>query len=279
MSPAAPGLLLLLCVIGWQALGAEPGSYRFPFPVRIATASCTDFEWVSDLPICAETARLLERTATGKFGLSPDRVDSWTNGALEEFLGWLKTVEDKGAPDATLIFYFVTHQMKDGSLKFSKGADLSPAGFVGAVNCLARRYNRVLLVNDCCYGAVLEGGGKFDDNVVRVYAASEDEEAFNLRFGKGPYGLDKFVEKERAWLKEKLGWEPPGMTFLGLIGLKSALEISKEPAYLRLQTLVRRMRADRDLYDESIRQKKVQHIVLVPPTADFEILVRRDDGR
>jgi hypothetical protein len=103
---------------------------------------------------------------------------------------------------------------------------------------------------------------------------TEDEEAVNLRFGKGPYGFDKFVEKERSWLKQRLGWEPPGMTFLGLIGLKSALEISKNPGNpIDLQTLVRRMGADRDLYDESIRQKKVQHIILVPSTVNFEILV------
>lgn len=280
MSRAASGWFLLLCMVGWQALGAEPGSYCFPFPVRIATASCTDFEWVSDLPICAETARLLERTATGKFGLSPDRVDSWTNGALEEFLGWLKTVESKGAPDATLIFYFVTHQLKDGSLKFSKGADLSPAGFIEAVNCLARRYNRVLLVNDCCYGAVLEGGGKFDDNVVRIYAASEREEACNLRFGKGPYGMEKFLKEERAYLRDCMDWDPPGMTFLGIIGLKAALEIARSPgASVDLQDLFRRMSANRDLYDASIRQKKVQHLVMVPPTADFQILTKREQGK
>ena len=280
MSRLFVGFVLLLLAAGAQTRAAETSSWHFPRPTRIATASCTDFEWVSDLPICAETARLLERTATGKFGLSPDRVDSWTNGALEEFLGWLKTVEDKGAPDATLIFYFVTHQLKDGSLKFSKGADLSPAGVVEAVNRLARRYNRVLLVNDCCYGAVLEGGGKFDDNVVRVYAASEQEEACNLRFGKGPYGLEKFLEEERAYLQQSMGWDPPGMTFLGIIGLKAALEIARSPgASVDLQDLFRRMGATRDLYDASIRQKKVQHLVMVPPTADFQILTKGEQGK
>ncbi len=279
MHRAFCGLFFLLSTSGWNTRAAEPGDYRFAQPVRVATASCTHFEWVSDLPVCLETARLLERSATGKFGLPADRIESWTNGTSEEFLGWLKTVEDKGAPDASLIFYFVTHQQKDGSFRFSKGADLSPARFVEAVNHLARRYDRVVLVNDCCYGAVLEGGGKFYQNVIRVYAASEEEQAFNLRFGKGPYGMEEFLKEGRAYLKKRMSWDPPGMTFLGIVGLKAALEMSKDAGSpVDLQTFFRRLTTARDLYDTSIRQKNVQHIVLVPATANFEILVRQGRG-
>lgn len=279
MSRAAAGLLFLLSVLGRDAHGAEPGSYHFSHPIRIATASCTDFEWVSDLPICLETARLLERSATANFGLSLDRVDSWTNGTSEEFLSWLKTLEEKSAPDATLIFYFVTHQLKDGSFKFSRGADLPAADFVEAVNRLASRYDRVVLIDDCCYGAVLEHGGRFHDNVVRVYAAADEEPACNLRFGKGPYGMEKFLRQERAYLKDGMGWDPPGMTFLGLIGLKAALEMSKDAGpSVDLQSFFRGMSAARDSYHASIRQKNVQHILLVPPTADFEILTKKEHG-
>lgn len=271
-------LLCFLLAAGSKAIAAEP-SFRFSMPVRVATASCTDFEWVSDMPVCLETARLLEKSAVASFGLPADRVDSWSNGTAEEFLSWTKTLEEKAAPDATLFFYFVTHQLKDGHFKFSRGPDLSAADFVDAVNRLARRYDRVVLLDDCCYGAVLEGGGKFYDNVVRVYAASEDEEAVNLKFEKGPYGLAKFLKEERSYLKDKLGWDPQGMTFFGVIGLRAALEISQSPPVsVELQAFFRRMSAQRDLYDTSIRQKNVQHLVLVPATADFQIL-KKEKGQ
>jgi len=273
-------LALALLLSGLPADAADSASWRFVRPARIALASCTDFEWVTDVPMCLETARLIELASTRKFGVPADRVHTWANGSSEEFLNWLKTLEEKGAPDQMLVLYFVTHQFQDGRFKFSKGDDLPAAEMLDAVNRLARRYDRVILVDDCCYGALLEGGGKFFENVTRIYAASEDEEAINVRFGKGPYGLDDFVEKERAYLKQALAWEPPGMSFLGLIGLKSALEISKNPGdSVDLQGLVRRMGADRDRYDESIRQKKVQHIILVPSTANFEILAREGNAR
>jgi hypothetical protein len=267
-------LLLLLPVYAWAA---EPAIFRFSSPTRIATASCTDFAWVSDLPLCLETARLLQLAGTEKFGLSPDKVEAWANGSSEDFLGWLKALEEKGAPNATMILYFVTHQLKDGSMKFSKGSDLAAADLIEAINRLARRYDRVVFINDSCYGAVLETRGKFYDNVVRLYAASDEEEACNLRFGKGPYGLEKFLKNERTYLAGDMKWEPPGMTFLGIIGLKAALEMAANPgSSVDLQTFFRRMSAMRNEYDESIRQKKVQHLILVPSTANFDLLDRKD---
>jgi hypothetical protein len=273
-----PGRAFSLLLLACAACVAE-SRFEFVQPTRVATASCTDFPWVSDLAICLESARLLELAATKKWGVAPDRIDSWNNGSAAEFLEWLDSVAQKGTPDATLILYFVTHQLSDGDFKFSKGPDLPASEFVEALNRLARKYDRVILLDDCCYGALLEGGGKFFDNILRVYAASEDEEAYNFRFGKGPYGLDKFLKSGRDYLKQQLGWEPPGMTFMGMITLKSALELAEKPGdSVDIQTLYRRMAANRDAYDESIRQKKVQHILLVPPTCDWQILVRRKDA-
>lgn len=275
MSGSASGILVLLLALGVDGRAAEPGTFHFAAPSRLATASCTDFAWVSDLPLCLETARLLELAATQKFGLPEDRVDSWANGSSEEFSNWSNKLEEKGELDGTLYLYFVTHQLKDGSLKFSHGTDLPPAEMVTMVNRLARRYGTVVLINDCCYGATLEQGGRFESNIIRLYSSAEDEEAYHFKFDKGPYGLEKFLKDERAWMKQDMQWNPPGMTFLGIIGLKSALEIAKKPgSSVTLQTLLRYMSANRDHYDDSIRQKKVQHFVLAPPTADCEILTR-----
>lgn len=273
-----PLFLFFVALGGVAASGAE-SEFRFSSPTRIATASCTDFSWVSDLELCQETARLVEKAATGPFGLAADRLERWSNGSKEEFLAWLARLEQKGEPDGTLILYFVTHQLADGNFKFSRGPDLTCAEFLDAINKLARKYDRVILLDDCCYGALLEGGGKFFDNVVRVYAASEDEEAYHFRFGKGPYGLDQFLKAERDYLRQTMGWQPPGMTFMGIIGLKSALELAAGPVdSVSLQAFFRQMAANRDVYDELVRQKKVQHILLVPPTCDWQLLVRRKHG-
>lgn len=254
-------------------------SFQFAAPTRIATASCTDFEWVSDVPLCLESAKLLRKVATEKFGVSDKMVHAWSNGSAEDFLRWLKTLEEKGSPDSTLILYFVTHQLTDGRLKFSKGEDLAGSVFVEAMNSLARHYDRIVLINDCCYGAAMEGCGKFYDNIVRLYAASEEEEADNLRFGKGPYGLEKFLKAERSWLVSALKWDPPGMSFLGVIGLKAGCELAGTGGAVDLQTFFRSLSAARNEYDESIRQKKVQHLILVPSMANFDILTRQEHER
>jgi hypothetical protein len=70
------------------------------------------------------------------------------------------------------------------------------------------------------------------------------------------------------------------MTFLGIIGLKAALNIAENPgATVDLQTFFRSLSAARNQYDESIRQTKVQHLILVPSTDTIEILTRDKNDR
>jgi hypothetical protein len=172
-----------------------------------------------------------------------------------------------------VILYFVTHQLDDGRTKFSEGPDLSPRQLIDGVNGLARGYGRVLFVNDSCFGPALEGKGRFEPNVVRLYASAEDQEACHVRFGKGPYGLEKFVRPELEMLDRDLGWRPDGMTLLGLIALKAGGSLPEmEVSSLRLQAWFRKMCEFRDRYDDEVRQRKVPHFVLVPATADFQIL-------
>jgi hypothetical protein len=272
----------VILLLGQGTIAAEvgnSGTFQFSSPTRLATASCTDFPWISDLPLCLETANLLKRVSVDVFHLTADDIDSWENGSSEEFLTWLGQVADKGRPDSTLVFYFVTHQLKDGQEKFNRGTGLSGGRLIEAINRVAIRYHRVLFINDCCYGAALEKQGNFSSNVIRLYTADEEHAAYNLDFEKGPYGLAKFLAKERAYLKADMKWEPRGMTFFGLIALKTGLDIAEKPeSSIDLRMIFERMIYFCNLYDDKVRQHDVQKFILMPTAANFEILNKKSNS-
>ena len=243
--------------------------------MRLATATCSKFPWVSDLPFTPETASLLKRCAVDEFGLADGKTDAWSNGSSEEFLGWLKQIGEKGDPDSTLILFLATHQWGDGRTKFSSGSDLAPEKLIRAINEAAARYQRILFINDGCYASGLEKRGSFSDKVIRLYASGNDHPALDVNFDKGPYGLEEFAQKERLFLRSRMQWNPKGMSFLGLIGLKAALSPrEKSAASLDLQTFMREMNRCRDLYNETVRQAKAQRLALAPSDANFVILKR-----
>ncbi len=128
-------------------------------------------------------------------------------------------------------------------------------------------------MNDSCYAAALEKYGSFASNVIRFYTSRENEVSVDLIFDKGPYGLEEFTKGERHFLKSQMQWDPKGMSFFGIIGLKAALALTRgNRASVDLQTLLGEMNRFRDLYDEEIRQAKVQHFVLMPADANIELL-------
>ncbi|MBI4025279.1 MAG: hypothetical protein HY360_09890 [Verrucomicrobia bacterium] len=268
------------CLLPWTgSLAAGQASpaqgWEWDFPAHIATAVCTQFPWVSDLPMTGETVRLLRRCALDGLGLPAARMDHWSNGSADEFVAWLNDLAKKGTLDCTLILYFSTHQQSDGRLKFTTGPDLSANRMVHVVNAAAVNFNRLLLINDSCYAAALEKGGSFSDKVIRLYASTERETSRDLDFDRGPAGLEDFAANERRFLRTRLQWEPRGMSFLGLMGLKWALRLmEKNDEGVDLQTLVCEMIRCRDLYNEDVRQARAQHPVLAPANANFT-LVRR----
>jgi hypothetical protein len=272
--------LFLPCAI--FAPAAEPTeseTYRWATPVRLAFASCSEFPWVSDLPLTTETIRLLKRSATDAFGLPAERIHSWNNGSAEEFRGWLKEVGGKTEPDAVLILFFATHQLKDGRTRFTKGPDLPPEQLVDAVNTAAQHGQRLVFINDSCYAAALEKAGNFSDRVIRLYAADRREEAVDVHFEEGPFGLEDFARAERLFLQSRWDWKPPGMSLLGLLGLKAALKLAEErPATIDLRMLLDRMNRARQAYDDQVRQAKIQHISLAPADANIVLLKKSSKG-
>ena len=95
----------------------------------------------------------------------------------------------------------------------------------------------------------------------------------DLLFDKGPYGLDSFIEKERRFIQSKKKWDPKGLSFFVLIGFKAFFSLTeKQPSSIDLQHLLHEMNDFRHLYDNEVRQARVQHFELVPSTANFEIL-------
>ncbi len=268
---------LLACCLGPLlapfVLSAPP--YEWATPVRLTSATCTEFSGVSSLPLTAETVSLLKFSADNGLALPMRGSDVWSNGSGDEMLKWLGSLAEQNQPDTTLILYFSTHQLKDGNTRFTDGPDLEPTRLVDAINKAAGHYKRVLFINDSCYGTALERGGSFADNVIRLYSARSDELSMEFKFNKGPYGLEEFVEKERVFLRANWNWDPPGMGLLGIMGLKAGLHFREEsPATIDLQHFVDELSRFRDLYNEEIRQARAQHLTLIPASANFDILKR-----
>ncbi len=252
--------------------------YQWAVPVRVAVATCSQFHWVSHLPLTSETVFLLKRSAVDTFGLSMEKTDFWENGTAEEFLEWMEAVGKKGDLNSTLIFYFSTHQRRNGRTKFSKGQDLEGERLVQEMNEIAKRYQRILFINDSCYASALEKKGVFSERILRFYSSKEDQLAIDLNFDKGPYGLEEFIQNERSFLKSEWQWNPKGTSFLAMIGFKSALALGKSfPKTMDLQMVFKQMEKSRDLYDQEVRQAKVQNFILIPSDANFEMLKRMDD--
>lgn len=253
-------------------------NYRLAMPCRAAVGQCDDFKWVSDLPYNKETYRLFEK-GTAELGLPPERLEHWRNEDSSSFLKWLVGMEAKGDGVSTLILYFSSHQRSNGRIKFSKGEDLEGKAMVEALNSIAGHYARVLFVNDSCYASSLEHCGQFAANVIRLYSSNDAEESFDLEYRSGPYGLEEFVRGNRIFYKEKLKFEPRGMSFLAELAVRAARNLDREghPS-LRLQDLYKEMSRGRDLYDEQVRQRRVQHFVLVPADADMELLAPVNRG-
>ena len=258
---------------GTSGKAQTPPKYQWAIPVHFAAATCTEFSWVSDLPNTDETAALFKRCVVDRFGLPLDKTNFWSDGSNEEFLSWLNGLAEKGRSDSTLIFYFATHQWSNGQTKFSKGPNLEPEKLIQAINKAAKQYRSILFINDSCYAAALEKYGSFSSNIIRFYTSKDNEVSIDLVFDKGPYGLEEFTQKERQFLKSEIQWEPKGMSFFGIIGLKAALALAqRNGTTVDLQALLGEMNRFRDLYDEEIRQAKVQHFVLMPADANIELL-------
>jgi len=245
---------------------------------RLAIATCSKFPWVNDLPETVDTASFLQ-SCFQQFSKNQDSADIWQNGSSREFLNWTQMIARKGNPKQNLILYFSTHQRSDGRTRFSDGQDLSPSELIGALNDLAKNYQRVLFINDSCYAANLEKKGAFAENIVRLYSAQADEIALDLQFGKGPFGLSKFIEEDLKWLRSELNWTGKGMSFVTLMALKAGRIVTTKKSDLDIGTLFIEMKRCRDLYDEQVRQSKVPHFVLVPADARFPIFATQSHGK
>lgn len=255
MRPPLAGFWLLLL---WSSTcGAQEGETPLPDSIHFISAVCTRFRWVSDLPLATNTVVLLDRTVRI---LDPEAVvEAWNDGTASEFLRWTEG-RRLSARKKWLVFYFSSHQKTDGRIKFSEGDDLPPEKLVAAVNEMGRDSERVLFINDSCYAASLEKTGGFASNVMRCYSSREEEEAVDVEFDKGPAGVEEFMQPERAGLRVNWGWDPPGMSFLGIAGLKAGWG-------KRLRTcdaFWRELLRAREAYHDSVRPGRVQHFVLVP---------------
>lgn len=246
--------------------------YQWAGPTRVASACCTEFSGLSDLPLSAESVTLLKRSLE-ELGPGTEALDEWSNGSAQEFLAWTSRLAEKGKTDTTLILFLCTHQLKDAQLRFTEGPNMEGARFIEAMNHLGGRYERVLLLNDSCFAAGLERKGTFATNVIRFYSASGDEASVDLNFDKGAYGLEEFVEKERTWVREAWRWEPRGMGFFATMSLKILNRWRQEPsAGVDLQRFFNAFTRYRNQYNDEIRQARAQHPKLVPSDANFVIL-------
>ncbi len=266
-------LFFLIVTTAYSAKVDSVNGYEWAVPTRLAVATCSQFSGVSALPLTSETVSLLERCVVDELHLPPDHADFWNNGSASEFLEWMHGIAKKGDPHTTLLLYFATHQWSDGRTKFTRGPNMKPEDLIQAINDAGHHYQRILFINDSCYAAKLENCGRFSNNILRFYSSAEEERAVDLYFDHGPYGLQHFIQKERAFLHSKMQWDPQGMTFLGLIGLKTGLLLTgKHIETVDLQSFVQKMNQFRELYNEEIRQARAQHFILVPATSNFVIL-------
>ncbi len=253
--PGMRRLSFCLCGFLFSAFAGMAEEHGNGVPLEFASAVCTRFDWVSDLPLTTNTCLLLQRTIRQMD--SQARVHEWSNGSSGDFLQWMQQLKPYST-NTCLILYLATHQKRDGRLKFSEGEDLPPDRLVNAVNQVAERYARVLLVNDSCHAAALEFGGEFCGNVSRFYASAASEEAVDVDFARGPAGLEDFARPGREWLRGHWGWDPPGMSFFGLMGLQAALRTPPR-GIMDLEEFWNGILRQRDRYDEQVRQAKVQH--------------------
>jgi hypothetical protein len=146
---------------------------------------------------------------------------------------------------------------------------------VHALNQVAARYQRVLFINDSCHAAALEKSAPLAENIIRLYSAADNEEAIDLDFSNGPYGLSNFVQDPRNVLKSKPTLKIKGMSFLATMAFRTFLQLENDSApSIDLQQLFKGMNAFRDRYDDDVRQAKVQHFKMIPAKANFEILKR-----
>ncbi|MCC7519214.1 MAG: hypothetical protein IT578_08530 [Verrucomicrobiae bacterium] len=254
---------------------AFAGDWEWSGPVRLATASCSRFSWVSDLPMAPETGRLLEHFAVDVLRLPGSGIHRWDNGSAEDFIRWLEELSRNGDPQTTLILWFSTHQKEDGRMKFSEGPDLAPSDLVAALNRVAASYARLLFMNDSCHAAALERVRGFRENVVRLHASREREEAADVEFSKAPFGVERFSREARADLRGKMRWDPPGMTLMGLFLLEGGRRAARDASSVDLQELVAAMNASRDRFEAEVRQARPQRLVLAPADANFELVRRK----
>lgn len=271
------GLAGILGACVATALPARAEGWRWAAPVRLATAVCSRFEGVRDLPMAPESGQLLERLAAAAQGSPPPEIRRWRDGRAEDFLRWTEDLAARGESRTDLVFWFSTHQKRDGRLKFSSGPDLAPGDWVAAVNRTAAAHARVLLIHDCCHAAELERIGGFRPNVTRLYAARANEDAADVEFSSAPFGVAAFARPARAWLRAALRWDPPGMTLMGLYLLEGGRQAARDGGdCVDLQSLVAAMNAARERFNDEVRQAKAQHVVLAPPEANF-VLLRRGE--
>jgi hypothetical protein len=262
---------LFIILLPFSAL-AE--TYQWAAPTRFVSALCTKFDFVSDLPLSHETTELFSNWSQYENFRKQEMNDQWENGSSEEFQSWLDKIGSQGKVESVLIFYLSTHQNKDGSLKFSKGADLSGKDLIQSLKKVSQRFQKVLFIDDSCYAASLEECGTWPENIIRLYSSDKKEAAIDVEFNKGPYGLDDFSKKEREFLAEKYTWKPKGMSFFGLMTLKAGLDLKDLSSSLDLQTFFKALNRFRDQYDEDVRQAKVQHFILKPESANLTLLKR-----
>ncbi len=269
------GGILGACVAASFPAHAE--GWRWAAPVRLATAVCSRFEGVSDLPMAPESGHLLERLAAAVQGSPPTEILRWRDGSAEDFLRWIEDLAAGGQSGTDLVFWFATHQKRDGRLKFSSGPDLAPGDWIAAVNRAAAAHARLLLIHDCCHAAELERIGGFRPNVTRFYAARANEDAADVEFSRAPFGVAAYARPARAWLRAALRWDPPGMTQMGLYLLEGGRQAMRDGGdCVDLQSLVAAMNAARERFNDEVRQARAQHVVLAPSEANF-VLLRRGE--
>lgn len=253
----------------------EKQSYSWSAPTRVITAVCSKFSSVSELPQSLDTVDLISKTLKKVQGTQYDTGDQWENGTAVQFLSWLDSIEATGNKEGLLIFYFSTHQLTDGSLKFSDGKDLGGFELVQALNKLSSHFQRVLFINDSCYAASLEKCGVFSENILRLYASQADETALDIEFKRAPYGVDEFFGSERSILKKNFGFYGEGLSFLALVSVKAIADLTDEnTSQVDLTNLLTKIESSVREYYKVVRQPSIQKIVVYPRDANLPLLKR-----
>jgi hypothetical protein len=254
------------------ALETARRSYSTPFRLHLALYANTRFHWRPSLDSWGRSLDALQVLAETEWGIPRTRIHRLQDQSAQGFLNWLESLQSAVSQDETLLLYFATHQLADGTLCFTTGPPLSGLDLVGAVNRLAN-HARIILINDSCFAEGLESCGGFLPQVVRLHACGRKESAVEVKFKQGSPQSLGFFASECRWLETGLQAPVEGMSLLGVLWTRAVRELMAEggPA-ISWRQIAARLQTLRDTYAVTVFKPRAQHPKHCPPEADFVFL-------